>query len=188
MDYNYKKQTASSCLSAADSDLFYKTYFAILEYTNNYYHVNKIKIYKQKGIDPSGLVPVITKFIENKETLVEKFIKENPYKFNQEELDIVRDYKKGLAGLFMIVKYEKDYTMIISIEKAYMVKGLTCPIDEIVPYNELPCPAMIRLLPFKGMIIYDGILASYGESIKMSAVMRQKIIAEAESLEKNYHL
>ena len=42
MDYNYKKQTASSCLSAADSDLFYKTYFAILEYTNNYYHVNKI--------------------------------------------------------------------------------------------------------------------------------------------------
>ena len=38
------------------------------------------------------------------------------------------------------------------------------------------------------MIIYDGILASYGESIKMSAVMRQKIIAEAESLEKNYHL
>ena len=188
MDYNYKKQTASSCLSAADSDLFYKTYFAILEYTNNYYHVNKIKIYKQKGINPSDLVPVITKFIENKETLVEKFIKENPYKFNQEELDIVRDYKKGLAGLFMIVKYEKDYTMIISIEKAYMVKGLTCPIDEIVPYNELPCPAMIRLLPFKGMIIYDGILASYGESIKMSAVMRQKIIAEAESLEKNYHL
>ena len=88
----------------------------------------------------------------------------------------------------MIVKYEKDYTMIISMEKAYMLKGLTCPMDEIVPYNELPYPAMMRLLPFKGMIIYDGILAGYGDGIKMSAVMRQKIIAEAESLEKNYHL
>ena len=188
MDYNYKKQTASSCLSVADTDLFYKTYFAILEYTNNYYHVNKIKLYKQKGLNPRNLVPIIEKFIANKEMLVEKFIKENPYKFNQEELNVVHDYKKGVAGLFMIVKYEKDYTIIISMEKAYMVKGLTCPMDEIVPYNELPYPAMMTLLPFKGMIIYDGILAGYGDGIKMSAVMRQKIIAEAESLEKNYHL
>ena len=48
----------------------------------------------------------------------------------------------------------------------------------------LPYLAMMRLLPFKGMIIYADILACYGESIKMSAVMRQKIIEEVEELEK----
>lgn len=188
MTYNYEKQDSNACLSKKDTDLFYKTYFAVLEYTNNYYHISKLKIYKQNGLNPYDLFPITKKFVANKEFIIKSFIKENLYNFNEEELKIVSDYQKAIHNLFIITKYEKDYTVMISNEKAYMVKGLTSPIDEIIPYNELPYPTVVTLFPFKNMIIYDGILGAYGDSLKMSAVMRQHIIEAGQDLEKVYHL
>ena len=96
MTYNYIKQSKSAALSKKDADLFYKTYFAILEYTNNYYHLNNLKIYKQSNLNPYLLVPIIEKFYNNKELIITNFLKENPYKFKKEELEIVNNYKKTI--------------------------------------------------------------------------------------------
>ncbi len=188
LTYNYVKQDSRACLSLEDVDLFYKTYSAILEYTNQYYHVNKLKIYKKQNIDPYKLSLVIDKFYENKEFLIDNFIKENPYKFNDEELEIVHCYKRAYRDIFLIMKYDSSYTLFTVMNKVYMVKGLNAPIDEIILYSNLPAPVKTTLLPFKNNIIYDGILNEYTNPIKMKASMKKHLLNELEALPKTYHL
>jgi hypothetical protein len=62
------------------------------------------------------------------------------------------------------LRYLKKYTIFLSATdkpyKAYGVLGLADPIKEVVgPY--LPVLANVVLLPFKGQIIYDGLIAPY---------------------------
>lgn len=188
MNYNYIKQSKSAALSKKDADLFYKTYFAILEYTNNYYHLNNLKIYKQSNLNPYLLVPIIEKFYNNKELIITNFLKENPYKFKKEELEIVNNYKKAYRNLFIIVEYDYEYTKIAFNNTIYMVKGLNSPIDEVILYNRLPYLAMTTLLPFKDQIIYDGILSSYGNNLDISPKMKMELINSLKAAPKIYHL
>lgn len=188
MTYNYIKQSKSAALSKKDADLFYKTYFAILEYTNNYYHLNNLKIYKQSNLNPYLLVPIIEKFYNNKELIITNFLKENPYKFKKEELEIVNNYKKAYRNLFIIVEYDYEYTKIAFNNTIYMVKGLNSPIDEVILYNRLPYLAMTTLLPFKDQIIYDGILSSYGNNLDISPKMKMELINSLKAAPKIYHL
>lgn len=188
MNYNYIKQSKSAALSKKDADLFYKTYFAILEYTNNYYHLNNLKIYKQSNVNPYLLVPIIEKFYNNKELIITNFLKENPYKFKKEELEIVNNYKKAYRNLFIIVEYDYEYTKIAFNNTIYMVKGLNSPIDEVILYNRLPYLAMTTLLPFKDQIIYDGILSSYGNNLDISSKMKMELINSLKAAPKIYHL
>lgn len=94
-------------------------------------------------------------------------------------MKIVKDFKKGIRGLFIVMKYEENYTVFISKYSAYMVKGITCNIDEIIPNEDLPTPANITLLPFKNQIVFDSVLTSY--PVKVSASMRENMIKEANN-------
>lgn len=188
MAYNYVKQDSMACLDSCDVELFYKTYFAVLEYTNKYYHVNKLKIYKKHKLDPREVHPVIVKFYENKDFIIDSFINENPYKFNDEELEIVKEYKKAYRDVFLVMKYDSLYTSFVVQNNVYMVKGLNVPIDEIIFYQKLPCPVMTILLPFKNNIIYDSILNEYMNPINMKATVKQQLLKELEGLTKIYRL
>lgn len=68
---------------------------------------------------------------------VDEFIKENPYNFNEEEINVTKDFKKHVKSNFlMIVGFDKDYTKILVEDgKLYMVKGLISNIDEVVSRN-----------------------------------------------------
>lgn len=162
----YIPQT-NACLSSKDADLFYKLYFALLEYTNNLYNINTRikKIYKQNGINPAYLIDIINKLWECSDEIINNFIKENPFKFNQEELEIINEFKTGKRDIYFVANYEPEYTAIISKEeKVYMVKGLRDNIDNIIDHSKLPLPIITTLLPFKGKIIFDGIINEFSLS------------------------
>lgn len=67
----------------------------------------------------------------------DEFIKENPYNFSEEEINVTKDFKKHVKSNFlMIVGFDKDYTKILAEDgKLYMVKGLRSNIDEVVSRN-----------------------------------------------------
>lgn len=45
----------------------------------------------------------------------DEFIKENPYNFNEEEINVTKDFKKHVKSNFlMIVGFDKDYTKILA--------------------------------------------------------------------------
>ncbi len=176
-----------ACIGKNEADLFYKLYYALLEYTNKKYEINKkLKIYKKTGNDPSLLSKIIDEFWIRKDKIIDEFCKENPYKFNEEELKIVSNFKNGIRDKFVIAKYNEEYAYFVCYDKVYMVKGLNTNIDRVVSYVELPSPCVTTLLPFKDYIVYDGILMSY--DIDLGVDFNNYINEYCEKLEKYYKL
>ncbi len=182
----YVKQE-NACLSQKDADLFYKIYFALLEFTNKKYKINNnIKIYKQEGINPYDITDIIDKYWENKEQITVEFCKNNPFKFTEEELKLASEFKKGKRSMFIICKYELEYTAFMELDRIYMIKGINANIDEIIPYNTLPKAVITSIIPFKDNLIYDGILSEF--SINLGINLEKAIENEYNSMMKYYHL
>lgn len=182
----YVKQQ-NACLSKKEAKLFYKIYFGLLEFTNKKYKINShIKIYNHNGINPYEIRDIVDKYWENKEKITKEFCLDNPYKFNQEELSIANEFKKGIRSIFIISKYELEYTAFMERDRIYMVKGINDNIDNIIPYNELPHIVMTSVIPFKKVLVYDGMLLEL--SIKMGNEFDELIDKEYDSMIKYYHL
>jgi len=151
-------------LSEEDTELFYKLYLALLVYTN-----------QQKGIirsvttvdefmqSPSEEINKIREALYGQPGLIEAFVKENPFNFSQDELEIVRGWNNFLKAEFYLFRYLKKYAIFLdnrSPPKAYGVLALVSDFQDIVS-QELPVYLKAVLLPFKGQIIHDGILIPY---------------------------
>jgi len=108
----------------------------------------------------------------NKVTLIDEYVQENPDQLSEEKLAIVHKWKDFVKGAFYIERYLKKYTVFIGDDAVYGVVGLYEKIETIIHKSYLPMYVQAILLPFKGQIIYDGLLQSYsvffGGNIKAS--------------------
>ena len=182
----YQKQE-NACLSKKDTKLFYKLYFALLEFTNQKYKINpNYKIYKQQGINPQEITDIIDMFWKNKDLIILEFCIVNPYKFTKEEIKFLEGFKKGIHDSFVLVQYERDYTLLMKDGKIYMVKGLNDNIDNIITYNKLPCFVETSLIEFNGNIVYDGIISSFPVKFGMNFI--KTLEKEYKESMKYYHL
>ena len=182
----YQKQQ-NACLGEKKSKLFYKLYFALLEFTNQKYKINpNYKIYKQHGINPQEITDIIDMFWKNKDLIILEFCIVNPYKFTKEEIKLLDGFKKGIHDSFVLVQYERDYTLLMKNGKIYMVKGLNDNIDNIITYDKLPCFVETSLIEFNGDIVYDGIISSFPVKFGMNFI--KTVEKEYNESMKYYHL
>lgn len=93
--------------------------------------------------------------------LVDQFAKENPEGFDDEELEIVRSWSKFIAGDFYVERYLAKHAIFIKNKDVYAVLGLYEPLDYLVRREQLPAYVKTVLLPFKGRIVYDGLIQTY---------------------------
>ena len=93
--------------------------------------------------------------------LIDEYVAENPDQFAAEKLAIVSRWKDFVMGEFHIERYLKKYTVFIGNDTVYGVLGLYEGLEEIIHKSYLPLYVRTILLPFKGQIIYDGLLQSY---------------------------
>ena len=158
------------------ADLYYKLYFAILEFVNNKHQIvpELKKIYKQEGLNVNDLFPIDDYLWENKDTIIDEFIKINPNKFNEEELEIINEFKKSVTGMFFVVGFEREYTMFLKDGKIYMVKGIRDNIDNVLLSRKFPIIVNTTLLMFKGNIIYNSFFKQttigFGNDVKEMAL------------------
>lgn len=93
--------------------------------------------------------------------LIDEFVNSNPCKFTPEELEIIRSWKNRVKGVFFVVNYtEKGAVFLEEAEKnpkAYLVLALGTPLWELIPVQP-PARVETVLLPFKGRIVYDGLI------------------------------
>ncbi|WP_339138202.1 MAG: hypothetical protein WGN25_08220 [Candidatus Electrothrix sp. GW3-4] len=82
----------------------------------------------------------------------------NPENFSKDELNIVAGWKEFIRGDFFIERFLKKHTIFILGEQVYGVHGLYDSFDEMIHRSHLPLFVNTVLLPFKGKIIYDGLL------------------------------
>ncbi len=182
----YIKQQ-NACLSKKEANLFYKIYFALLEFTNNKYKIKKsFKIYKRTGLNPNELTDIIDCFWKNKDKIILEFCTTNPYKFNEEELDIASEFKKGFRDLIIIVKFEEEYTGLVSKDRVYMIKGINDNLDNIISYKDLPLPVITSIIPFKNVLIYDSIFVTL--SLKFGNDFIKIVEEDYKNSMKYYHL
>ncbi len=95
--------------------------------------------------------------------LLDSFVKENPASLSSEELGIVSSWRDFVKGTFYVFRYLKSHTIFLNSEsppKAYGVLGITDAFDEIFD-GVAPIMVETTLLPFKGRIIYDGLMQAY---------------------------
>ena len=95
--------------------------------------------------------------------LIDAFVSENPFNLPDEELEIVRSWKHLVAGQFYVYRCLKKYTIFLTTREpvvAYGVLSLMDSFEDLIG-PRLPHLCKTVLLPFKGQIVYDGLLAGY---------------------------
>ena len=82
---------------------------------------------------------------------------------SDENRDIVSSWKKHISGKFILERHLKKGSIFISLddEKVYLVKGLNSTWREML--DGMPPPVLLNatLLPWKDVIISDGLVASF---------------------------
>lgn len=97
---------------------------------------------------------------------IDAYVDENPDRFPEDELEIVRSWRHQTTGKFYIYRELKKYTVFLTASDpaiAYGVLALSTPFEDVIDRN-LPVLADAVLLPFKGAIVYDGFLSFYNVS------------------------
>jgi len=105
--------------------------------------------------------------------LIETFVRKNPKKLPPDKLSIVAKWTHFVRGSFFIERYLKAYAVFIQDDKVFAVHGLVNEIDEVIPRRVLPYYTEAVLLPFKGIIVYDGVLM--GHNISFGGGVKRRI-------------
>lgn len=187
-EFSYIPQNnAHLCKKAADH--YYKLYFALLDYINKKYkiHTEIKKIYKQEELDVNQLYDIDKYLWEHKE-IIDDFIKDNNYKFTEEELSEVNEFKNAVtSNYFVIVGFDKEYTKILSDDgKLYMVKGIRADFDKIMNPKELPTIISTTLLMFNGNIVFKSFFGKI--DIVFGNDVKKDIVDKMKSAVVHYHL
>jgi hypothetical protein len=154
-------------LSTDDAQLFYKLLWGVQFYVNQQVGtlkgVTSVDTYAHLSSEKKVKVRDL---LWKRPALMDDYIQTNPDAFTASELDVLRNWRRQfLNGTYYIFRHLKKGTIFIGDQdKVYFVSGLVTPLDEIVPSYALPQMVQTVLLPFKGLIVYDGLFSGYNVS------------------------
>jgi len=162
-------------LTKEDADLYYKLtwswQFYVNKKTNEFPDVATLDDYCELSADDKI---IIRDLCYDAPELFEEYLQLNPDNFNAEELAIMSQWKNPIQGEFQIERYLKNHAIFIAEdEKVYAVLGLYEGFDELIHKSYLPLLGRTSLLPFKGKIVYDGLMQSY--SIHFGAGIKRRL-------------
>jgi len=150
-------------LSRQDADLFYTLMWPLQFFVHQRLHI-------VPGVDtlpayiacPSDHKLQVRQALYEHVDLIDAFLQENPQHFSEETLAIIATWKHYQAGDFYIERLLKTHAIFIaSDDKVYAVLALHDAFQEMFHHRQLPVFVKAVLLPFKGKIIYDGLLQGY---------------------------
>lgn len=90
------------------------------------------------------------------------YVSENPRGWPEDVLEIIAGWKRFVRGRFVVERHLKRHTVFLTEgpdARAYGVLGLTQEIPDLL-LRPLPCIVEAVLLPWKGVIICDGLIVS----------------------------
>ena len=166
--------------SPEEASIFFKLMPALQTYANQ-----RLKIIKglkdvegYKTVPTQERVKLRNAVYENPE-IIEDFVRENPFLFSKDELEIISSWKDFIIDSFFVVQLTKKHSIFMRDDAVYAVVALTQPLQDILGGVSLPVYVKTVLLPFKGKIIYDGLLEghniSFGPGITTSVKNRYRM-------------
>ncbi len=153
-------------LSVEEGKLFYDLYAALLAFVNRKLAVSPEQFTNSEeytSMAPEVRVAIRDALFAQRE-LIDEFVRDNPANLKAEDLEIVQSWKHAQVGSFYIFRHLKNHTVFLGSgdpqQRAYGVLGLADSFEELIGPN-LPRLMTAVLLPFRGRIIYDGLLTGY---------------------------
>jgi hypothetical protein len=146
-----------------DGKLFYKLMWKLQYYVNqkNGFHKNITSFDEYADLPTENKLKARDALWEHPE-LIESYVQENPDSLPPEELDIIQKWTGFVKGSFFLLRHLKKGSIFIGERnQVYSVHGIQDALEEMIPSYTLPKMALAILLPFKGQIIYDGLLQGY---------------------------
>lgn len=153
-------------LSTQDADQFFQLMWGLHFYVNQHQcpvpNIHTLQAYK--NLTSQKKLRVRQALWQHPEW-IEAYVQANPDNLSDEALALVRGWQKRLMGKFYILRYLKPHAIFLQDARVYGVKSLYDPLDVVLNYQPLPILAEAVLLPFKGHIIYDGLLQTYNVAL-----------------------
>ena len=113
---------------------------------------------KSKGIDIKNALRVANTLWTN-DHLIDEYLKQAD--LNDEYRELISGWKRHIAGDFILERYLKKGSVFISTDnrKVYLVNGLFSSWEEMIQYRNPPVMLTATLLPWKDVIISDGLVS-----------------------------
>lgn len=150
-------------LSREDANLFFKLMWGVQFYVNRQRQIlPQIRSTEEYASLPMAEKAEVRDALWAHPDLIDAYIESNPDGLSAGELEIVRAWKRFVSGTFQIFRFLKKHTVFIGEKsRVYGLLGLHDSLEEA--FHGQPLPIMVRavLLPFKGQIVYDGLLRRY---------------------------
>lgn len=150
-------------LSTEDGQLYYKLWRPLLDYVNEKYKVNEklVNIAEAKNMNPNEIKVVADKLWDDV-TVIDDYLSSRG-DMPQEHKAIVSGWKRRIRGRFVLERHLKKGSIFISMEdeKVYQVSGIISSWEEMFSYRPLPLILEATLMPFKDVIISDGLVIPY---------------------------
>ncbi|HET90722.1 MAG TPA: hypothetical protein ENN99_08300 [Chloroflexi bacterium] len=171
-------------LATKDAELFFKLMWRLQFYVNQQHQIlpNADSVEEYAAIPLQERVQVRDVLWENP-GLIDVYVAENPHGLPDNELDIIRKWKRFVAGTFYIFRCLKKHTIFIGDDQVYGVLALYDSLEEMIYGQQLPIMVKAVLLPFKGEIVYDGALTFY--NVRFGGGVRSRLKEEYMAAKQN---
>lgn len=144
-----------------DAKHFYELFFPLLNFVNGKYEINseigEMCLGKRIGIrDAKEIADRLWADIG----LIDEYL--SMKKLSDDNKNIVLGWKKRISGKFIVERHLKKGSVFISLndEAVYLVSGIFSSWDEVLCGRSLPISLEAVLIPFKNVIISDGLVIS----------------------------
>lgn len=147
-------------LSESDAKLFYELWFPLLDYVNDKRHVNKKigKIHGAKHSDP-GQVKEIANVLWNNTSDIDEYLRFRNGDLSDDHKSIIAAWKKAITDKFFLERHLKKGSIFIDHnDTVYQVKGIITSWEEMFCFRPLPVLLSTTLIPFRDVIISDGLV------------------------------
>ena len=172
-------------LSTEDVLDFYRVQHALLSYVNR-----KAKLFRAKldsaqafaKLHPEDRLELHDALRERPE-LIDAFVAANPARLDEADLATARSWVGMVSGEFYIYRQLDDYMVFLSASRPTVAYGVVALVDSIgnLDRGELPRLYETSLLPFRGRIVYDGILV--GEDAEITPTTVRRLDREFKAIE-----
>lgn len=150
-------------LSERDGQLFYELWLPLLDYVNEKRRVNKkVKdMANAESLNPQDVKEIANVLWENV-ALIDQYLADRVTEMSDEHRGIISSWKRRVQGRFVMERHLKKGTIFVAEDsKVYQVQGIISSWEEMFFYAPMPLLIEATFMPFRDVIISDGLVMPY---------------------------
>ena len=155
-------------LSKEDGRLFYRLWIPLLAFADGILSAkNKRDRFLTVAPFEHEAVRKVADELWKNTDIIDLYLDENS-DLQEEHKSILLSWKRRVRGDFILVKYLKDGAVFVSADgkEVYLVKGIVSSWKEMVRETPLPTVIEATFIPFRDVIISDGVIVPHFITLK----------------------